>query len=383
MPRERAEAVIVGAGCIGASIAYHLARRGMTDVVVLERERFAGAGSTAKAAGGIRQQFSTEVNVRISQLAVELFRRLPEELGGPAVYSPVGYLFLLSRPEHWEAFQRQAERQRALGVPARAISPREAKEIVPQLEISDLLGATFCPTDGLGSPHELTQSYAESARRLGVRFEFVRAASGLIMEGGRVRGVRTSRGDVDAPLVVNAAGPWAAEVAAWAGVELPVLPYRRQVFTTRPLDFVNDRLPMIVDFASGVYMHRESGGMLMGLADLEQPPGFDESLDWDFAERVVEPAVHRVPALERAELASGWAGLYETTPDHNAVLGWAPGAEGLLLANGFSGHGFMHSPAVGLLLAELVVDGRTRIDLSPLRLERFQQHEALVEANVI
>jgi sarcosine oxidase subunit beta len=138
-----------------------------------------------------------------------------------------------------------------------------------------------------------------------------------------------------------------------------------------------------VDFASGVYMHRESGGMLMGLADLEQPPGFDESLDWDFAERVVEPAVHRVPALERAELASGWAGLYETTPDHNAVLGWAPGAEGLLLANGFSGHGFMHSPAVGLLLAELVVDGRTRIDLSPLRLERFQQHEALVEANVI
>ncbi len=383
MPAERADVVVIGAGCIGASIAYHLARRGVRRVVVLEREKFAGAGSTSKAAGGIRQQFSTEANVLISKLAVELFARMPEELAVPQTYFPVGYLFLLSRPEHWEAFQGQAARQRELGVPVRTLTPREALDLVPQLRVDDLVGATFCPTDGLGNPHEVTQAYVGAARRLCVRFEFSRPATGLVMRGARVQGARTAAGEIHAPLVVNAAGPWAAQIGAWAGVEVPVAPVRRTVFTTRPLPWVHDRLPMIVDFGSGVYMHRESGGMLMGLAKSDEPPGFDESLDWDFLPSVVEPAVHRVPALEAAEVASGWAGLYETTPDHNAILGWAPGVDGLLLANGFSGHGFMHAPAVGLLVSELVVDGRTRLDLRPLRPERFEENAALVEANVI
>jgi sarcosine oxidase subunit beta len=204
-----------------------------------------------------------------------------------------------------------------------------------------------------------------------------------VVEHGAVTGVRTSQGDLAVAMTVNAAGPHAAEVAGWAGVSLPVVPLRRHCFTTEPLSFVHDRLPMIVDMQSGVYMHRESGGMLLGLANRDEKPGFDISVDWDFLGRIVEPAFHRLPALEAAQVSNGWAGLYETTPDHNAVLGPPAGLQGFMLANGFSGHGFMHAPAVGQLIAEWIVDGKPSLDLTPLRLERFAAHQALAEANVI
>ncbi len=382
-PASRAAVAIVGAGCVGAAIAWHLARRGVTDVVVLEREPFAGSGSTAKAAGGIRAQFSTPINVRISMLAVSQFERFEQEMESPPVFYPVGYLFLLSDPDRWADFRAQVAMQRALGLEVETLSPQEVHARIPELEVDDLVGATFCPTDGLGNPHEVTQAYVAQARRLGVRFEFGRAATGLRVERAKVTGVRTSQGDLEAPMTVNAAGPYAAEVAAWAGVTLPVVPLRRHCFTTEPLPFVHDRLPMIVDMKSGVYMHRESGGMLLGLANRDQAPGFDTSVDWDFLERVVEPAIHRLPALEAARVSNGWAGLYETTPDHNAVLGPPAGVGGLMLANGFSGHGFMHAPAVGQLIAEWIVDGRPSLDLSPLSLERFGARTATVEATVI
>lgn len=380
---DTAPVVIIGAGCIGTSIAYHLGRHGVKGVVVLDKEPYSGAGSTAKAAGGIRAQFSSEINVRISMLAIEHFERFAEELETDPVFFQVGYLFLLADPDHWLSFQRQADMQRGIGLDVRTLTPAEAAGIVPGLETSDLLGATFCPRDGLASPHEITQAYERQARRLGARFRFSEPAVGLELQGRRVTGVHTARGTVHAPMVVNAAGPHAAEIAAWAGVDLPVRPIRRHCFTTEPLPFVHDRLPMIVDMISGVYMHRESGGMLLGLANREEPPGFDTSINWDLLERVVEPAIHRLPALAEAEVSNAWAGLYETTPDHNAVLGPPVGTEGLMLANGFSGHGLMHAPAVGQLIAEWIVDGRPSLDLHALRLERFVEHEAVSEANVI
>ena len=381
--RERAPVVVVGAGCIGASIAYHLGGRGVKGVIVLEREPFAGAGSTGKAAGGIRAQFSTRISVQVSQLAIAHYERFADELGTDPVFFQVGYLFLLADAPRWRAFQAQAEMQRGLGLPVETLTPEEARRRVPEIVVDDLLGATFGARDGLGNPHEVTQAYVTRARERGARFEFQRTATGLRMEGGAVVGIETSHGPIDTPLVINAAGPHAAEVARWAGVDLPVQPLRRHCFTTHPLPFVHDRLPMIVDMSSGVYMHRESGGMLLGLANPDEPPGFDTSVDWSFLERVVEPAVRRVPALENAEIANGWAGLYETTPDHNAVLGPPAGVGGLMLANGFSGHGFMQAPAVGQLIAEWVVDGRPSLDLQPLRLERFAERQAMVEANVI
>jgi sarcosine oxidase subunit beta len=378
-----APVVVIGAGCIGASIAYHLGRRGVKDVVVLEREPFAGAGSTSKAAGGVRAQFSTPLNVRLSMLAVSHYERFAEEMETEPVFFQVGYLFLLADAERWASFQRQAEMQRGLGLPVQTLTPEGARALVPELDVSDLLGATFCPRDGLCNPHEITQAYVKQARRLGAKFRFGLPATGLVVERGRVTAVETAEGRLSTPMVVNAAGPWAAQVAKWAGLDLPVAPIRRHCFTTEPLPFAHDRLPMIVDMLSGVYMHRESGGMLLGLANPEEPPGFDTSTNWDLLERIVEPAVHRLPALESAQVSNGWAGLYETTPDHNSVLGPPAAVEGLMLANGFSGHGLMHAPAVGQLITEWIVDGAPSIDLHPLRLERFSEHETLTEANVI
>ena len=378
-----APVVIIGAGCIGCAIAYWLGRHGVRGVVVLEKEPFAGAGSTSKAAGGIRAQFSTPINVQISMRAVAQFERFAEEMETDPVFFSVGYLFLLSHPEHWAQFQRQADMQRALGLSVSTLTPAQAREIVPELNVDDILGATFCPRDGLGNPHEVTQAYVAQARRLGADFRFGTSARGLTMDRGRVTGVETEQGVIATDWVVNAAGPYAAEIARWAGVDLPVRPIRRHCFTTEPLPFARDQLPMIVDMKSGVYMHRESGGMLLGLANPEEPEGFDTSVNWDFVERVVEPAMHRVPALEAAQISNGWAGLYESTPDHKAVLGPPAGIDGLMLANGFSGHGFMHAPAVGELIAEWIVDGKPSLDLSPLRLERFTERKATVEANVI
>jgi sarcosine oxidase subunit beta len=381
--RETAPVVVIGAGCVGAAIAYWLGRLGVRGVVVLERERYAGSGSTSKAAGGIRAQFSSPINVHLSQLAISHFERMADEMDLAPVFFQVGYLFLLCDPDQWSRFQRQADMQRSLGLPVETLTPAAARQLVPELNVDDVLGATFCAKDGLGSPHEVTQAFEAQARRLGARFQFGRPAVGLEMNGRRVVGVATPTGVIATPMVVNAAGPHAAEVAGWAGVDLPVHPFRRHCFTTQPLPFVHPRLPMIVDMKSGVYMHRESGGMLLGLSNPDEPEGFNTSVDWSFVERVVEPAVHRVPALEAAEISNGWAGLYESTPDHNAVLGPPAGCEGLMLANGFSGHGFMHSPAVGQLIAEWIVDGRPSLDLHPLRLERFAEDQALAEANVI
>ena len=383
MSRESAPVVVIGAGCIGSAIAYHLGRLGVRGVRVIEREPFAGAGSTSKAAGGIRAQFSTPVNVQISMLAISHFQRFAEEMETDPVYFPVGYMFLLCTDAQWSMFRAQAEMQRGLGLPVQVLTPSEAQVLVPELEVGDVRGATFCPIDGLGNPHETTQAYVARARVLGATFDFDRPARGLDRDGERVTGVRTDAGVIETPWVVNAAGPYAAEVAAWAGLDLPVVPIRRHCFTTQPLPFVTERMPMIVDMASGVYMHRESGGMLLGLANKEEPRGFNTSVDWDFLERVVEPAVHRLPALEQAEVSNGWAGLYETTPDHNAVIGPPRGTTGFMLANGFSGHGFMHAPAIGQLVAEWIVEGRPSIDLSALRFERFADLPAAAEANVI
>ena len=382
--RETAPVVIIGAGCIGAAIAYHLGKRGVKGVLVLERELFSGAGSTGKCAGGIRQQFSSEVNVRICQESVRQYEHFHEEMQtDDPVFWQVGYLFLLSDPAQWTAFQKQADFQRSLGLPVETLTPKQVKDRLPIVNVDGVLGGTFCPTDGLADPHRVTQAYEARARALGASFRFGVTVTGLEMQDGRVTGVRTTQGDIATPMVVNAAGAWAGGIARWAGVDLPVLPFRRHCFTTKPLAIVDEKLPMIVDMKSGVYMHRESGGLLLGLADKDEPTSFDTSVNWDFLEKVVEGAVARVPALEEAEIGHGWAGLYETTPDHNAVLGPPAAVGSFMLANGFSGHGFMQAPAVGQVIAEWIVDGRPSIDVTELRLERFAENAVAPEANVI
>ncbi len=381
---QNVEIAIIGGGVVGLSIAYHLAARGCTGVCVLERGLI-GQGATAKATGGIRQQFSREVNVRLSQESLKQFERFEEEMGSSADLRQVGYLFLASRGSGWGWLQEAASLQRRLGVTVELLKPDEAGRLAPGLRTDDLLGATFCGTDGIADPYAVVQAFAREARRLGVRILEGREVIGIRVEAGRVRGVCLQDGeDVAAELAVNAAGVHAPEVGWMARVDIPVEPHRRQVFVAEPLAALPGPMPLTVDLSSGSYVHVESnGGIVMGGGDHGDRRGFDESLDWSRLPRLIEAVTHRFPALEAARIRRGWTGLREMTPDELAIVGPVPEVEGFFVAAGFSGHGFMHAPAVGTLMAELILDGEaSTIDISDLSLDRFRTGSLVPERAV-
>lgn len=380
---KSADVVIIGGGVIGCSIAYHLAAKRAGRIVLLEREAFLGTGSTAKAAGGFRHQFSNEANIRLSIKSISKLESFADEIGWTIDFHQDGYLFLLSREEDVAAFRRSVELQRRLGVPVEMLVPEDAAKLVPGLFAGDVLAATFCSKDGIAEAHGVTQGYAQAARRLGAEIITCMEATGINVKNHKVTGVVASDGPISTPVVINAAGPWARSVAAMAGIDLPVYPYRRMAFTTHPFDAAPRSWTMTVDFSTSFYFHRESGGVLMGMSDESEPSSFNQAVDWNFLDKVIEVAVRRFPPLAEAGISRAWAGLYEVTPDSNPIICQAPEVEGFYLANGFSGHGFMHAPAVGELLAELIVDGRTSIDLSPFSLERFSRAELEAELNVI
>lgn len=381
--KATADAVVIGAGIIGASVAYNLAKKGVKNVVLVEKEPFFAVWSTGKAAGGVRAQFSTEINVRMSMLSEEIFEHFQEEMKCDAAYDQVGYLFLLTTEEEKAQFLKNVEMQKKLGLPVEVWSPDEVKKFIPQIKTEDLVGATFCKKDGLGDPYEFTQGYLNRARDLGVEINYETEVTGLQLNSGSISGVVTSKGNIQTRTVVNCAGAFAAQIGKMAGVDIPVAPIKRQVSTTAPLKFIRPDWPMIVDIHTGLYTHKESGGLLLGWADKDTPPGFDLSVDPNYTDKIIELALNRIPALEEAEISSSWAGLYESTPDHLAILGKVPEVEGFILANGFSGHGFMHAPAVGILMAELIAEGKTSLDISALSIERFKKGRLEPERNVI
>jgi sarcosine oxidase subunit beta len=381
--RQSAAVVIVGGGVIGASVAYHLAIRGLTDVVVIERNAL-GSGSTGRSAGGVRQQFSTDVNCRLSMLSVEKLLRFEEDTGWDPSFHQVGYLFLLTRPSDWELFQRNVALQRRLGLRVESLEPDEARRRVPPLVVDDVLGATLCPTDGHADPTQVCLGYAAAARERGVEVASGVKVTGFDVNDGRIAAVETDAGRVTTPLVVNAAGPWAAQIAALAGADVPIKPYRRQLYFIERFPAVPDEAPMVVDFATSMYFRREGPGLLLGMTDRSEPSSFNTNTDDTFLALLIEQAVRRLPAIEDAQLASGWAGLYDVTPDANPILGAVPEVEGFLMAAGFSGHGFMHAPATGQLVAEIVLDGAAHtIDLAPFGIERFAAGALTAEQNVI
>ncbi len=380
---KSADAVIIGGGIIGLSAAYNLARKKYGKVVVLEKEMFLGSGATGKCAGGIRAQFTTRINIQMSMKSEELLVRFKEDTDYDAFFDQCGYMFLLSSEEQVTGFAKAVEMQRSLGLPVEYIAPDRINDIAPKVRTDDIIKATFCKNDGLADPNDLVQGYATAARKLGAEIIVENEAAGLIIDNGTVKGVKTRNGDISAPLVINAAGPYAKIIAGWAGVKLPVEPVRRQITTTGPLDFVQMGFPMVVDVASGLYFHRESPGLLLGWADKDVEPGFDESIDPDYTDNIIMRALDRVPALETAEIAKSWAGLYETTPDHHAIIGYSKQVKGLYQITGFSGHGLMHAPAAGLLAAEEIAGEKTCIDISPLAPGRFEKGAVIEETNVI
>jgi sarcosine oxidase subunit beta len=381
---QTAEVAIIGGGVMGCSIAYHLASLGRKDVVIFEREELLGMGATAKCAGGVRLQFSTPANIALSQWSISALNRFEEEIGEPVDFRQNGYLFVLTRESDLDVFRKNAHRQQEMGVPVQLISPEEARKIVPDLDISDLVGATFCAEDGLVNPHAMVQGYAKQARNMGATIQMSTEVTEMEVSSRKIHTLVAGGERWGVEWVVNAAGPWAGRVGQLAGTHVPVQPFRRMGFTSEPLGWVADNFPMLIDWSTGVYMHKESGGMLMGESDRDEPPSFNQQVDWDYLARIGEHAIRRVPRLSESKIRSGWAGLYEVSPDHNAILGMVPDLENLVCANGFSGHGMMHSPAVGQALAELMTLGTAKsIDLGPYSIQRFNLDEHLPEHNVI
>lgn len=382
LPRT-ADVVIIGGGVIGASIAYYLTKLGCRNVVVIERDLLA-SGSTSRAAGGIRQQFSTAVNIRLSRLSVPVYERFAEEFGQPVDFHQVGYLFLLTDPALMPQFQASVALQQQLGVPVQFLTPAQAGALVPQLNLEDVLAATFCPTDGYADPYSATQGFAARARAQGAFFAEMTEVQSIHVERGRIVGVGAGGGFVATEQVIIAAGAWSADAGLLAGVRIPVEPYQQHAFVTGPFADLPPDPPLTVDFASGLYFRREGPGVLVGMSNKDETPGFKTDVNWPFLEQVVNAAVHRVPALRSAEILRAWSGFYEVTPDHHPIIGRVPGVTGLYCCAGFSGHGFMHAPAAGMAMAEIIVQGRaTTLDVSGLSITRFREGHIIEERAVI
>ncbi|MBJ7609545.1 MAG: FAD-binding oxidoreductase [Candidatus Dormibacteraeota bacterium] len=375
-----AECVIVGGGVVGCSLAYHLARAGMRPLL-LERGDF-GAGSTARAAGGVRQQFTTEVNVRVGMLSRQLLEQFEDEVGSTADLRQIGYLFVASDAEQMAQFERNVVMQHAAGLDdVRVVSASEVSELVPDLNVADLIGGTFCPTDGLAGPNEVTSGYVSAARRLGAHVVEDVAVETIESDPRGACAVVAAGSRISTRMVVNCAGPHAGVVGAMAGIDVPVKPFRRHVFITESFSLARDP-PFTVDMRTSFYFHPEGEGLMLGMSDPAEPSSFDTNVDWTFLEHLVEHATERLPALERAAIKTGWAGLYEVSPDNQAIVGESQ-LPGFWLCCGFSGHGFMQAPAVGLLLAQQITGVGAQIDLSPFSPERFARGETTPETAVI
>ncbi|GGY85620.1 FAD-dependent oxidoreductase [Streptomyces olivaceoviridis] len=378
----RAEVVVVGGGVMGTSIAWHLARAGVRDVVLVERDELA-AGSTSKAAGGVRAQFSDELNIRLGARSLEAFGRFAAEVGQDIGLHRVGYLFLLSTPGQVAAFEAGVRLQNSLGVPSRLLTPEEARRLSPLIRTDGLLAAAYSPDDGHCTPEAVVHGYATAARAHGARVLRHTEVTGIELRGDTITAVGTTLGRIETGTVICAAGAWSRAVGAMVGVELPVRPLRRQIAVTGPVPGLPPTLPMTIDFTTSLYFHREGPGLLLGMSDPDERPGFATGTHDRWIPRLAEAMRQRAPALLDAPRTGGWAGLYENTPDHNALIGEAPQVSRFLYATGFSGHGFLQGPAVGEVIRDLYLGRVPFLDISPLSAGRFAAGAPRPEANLV
>jgi glycine/D-amino acid oxidase-like deaminating enzyme len=376
---QKANVVIIGSGIIGAVIAYYLTRKGISDVLVLEQGEIGSQGATSACLGGLRTQFSTAVNIRFSLISRKVYRRFKEEFGVDPGFKPYGYLFLATTPKLWTIFKSTSRLMKVLDVPVESLSPQEVSRRWPFIRVDDLSGGSYTKEDGFYSPIEILQTYVKKARQGGTVFMEKVQVTGISINNNSAVGIQTKDAhNIKAGIVVNAAGPWAGRVASMAGLELPIGPLKRHLFFTDTFHEIPDIFPMVIDVDSGWYMKREGRGLILG-----GPTGsksFSQHVDFDAKEWTAEKSIQRIPALERAKIIRGWVGHYEMTPDHHAVIGAFPELRNFICAAGFSGHGFQHAPAAGMIVAELIANGKAETeDIYPLRPTRFKENDLIYE----
>ncbi len=378
-----ADIVIIGGGVMGASAAYHLAQRGFKNIVLLEKENYFGTGATGRCAGGVRYQFSTEVNVKLSIESLPMIERFKEEIGQEINYRQCGYLLVATNEKDAANFKHNVEMQNRLGVSTQLLSGDEVRARLPLMNFEDAIAGTFNQKDGTVDPNGVVMGYINAAQKMGVKAISGVEVIGVTVSGGNVDGVQTSAGAVKTRMILNAAGPWSGQIGQMAGIDIPLLPLRRQMFTTNPLKEVPEDFPFVIDFAKSLYFHREGEGLLVGMSNQNEKPGFDQNVDDDFEIVNLEAAIERMPLMEKASRASHWAGLYEVTPDAHPIYGKTD-VNGFFLCTGFSGHGFMHGPISGKLMTEFILDGKfSSVDVSMLDLKRFEEGRLMQEYNVV
>jgi sarcosine oxidase subunit beta len=384
---DTADVVIIGGGIVGSSIAYHLTAAGCPSVLVIERETHQGKGSTGKSMGGVRAQFSTPVNIQMSLYSIPFYATFEERLGHPSGYRPQGYLFMATSEAHFKYLRTNYEVQVKMGLKdVRLLPAEEIARMYPQLRSDDIVGGSFCASDGFVDPYSAMVGFMTRAAEQGARLLRDTEVTAILRDAHGIAGVETSRGPVATRKVVNAAGPWAAQVAKLAAVELPVEPLRRMLVPTEPFDLFPHSAPMIIDMSNGFHFRPEALGFLLAWNDPEETPGFKTDFDPAFVEKILTRAANRVPCFENVAVnpKRAWAGLYEMTPDHHPVLGPARDLPGFFLANGFSGHGVMHAPATGKILADLILEGKSNlVDTRLFSLERFAEGHLLEETAVL
>jgi sarcosine oxidase subunit beta len=378
-----ADIVIIGGGVMGASAAYHLALRGMKNIVLLEKEEFFGTGATGRCAGGVRYQFSTEINVKLSMESLPMIERFKDEIGQDVNYRQCGYLLVATNQKDADTFKHNVALQNKLGVQTQLLTGDEVRARIPLMKFDDAIAGTFNPKDGIVDPNSVVMGYISAAQKMGVKAINKAEVTGITVKGNQVEEVITNQGTIKTKKILNAAGPWAGLIGQMAGVNIPLVAVRRQMFTTNPLKEVPEDFPFVIDFAQSLYFHREGEGLLIGMSNQNEKPGFDQNVDEDFELTNLEAAIERMPLVERASRASHWAGLYEITPDAHPIYG-GTNVNGFTLCTGFSGHGFMHGPVSGKLMAEYILDGKfSTLDVSMLDLKRFEEGRLIKEYNVV
>ena len=382
-----ADVVIIGGGIVGSSIAWHLTEDGCRNVLVIERETQQGLGATGKSMGGVRAQFATDVNIRMSLYSIPFLARFEEATGYPSGYKPHGYLFAATNERHMDYLRTNYHRQVALGLKTvELIEAADIARVFPAWRTDDVVGGSFCQTDGFVDPNSVMVGFMSRAAGRGATLWRGTEVTGIDVANGVVNGVQTTKGPVATRVVVTAAGVWSPALAQSAAAQLPIQPLRRMLVPTEPFPGLPDRLPMMIDMTNGWHFRQEGIGLILAWADPEETPGFKPDFDPAFIEKILTRAAERVPCF--AELAvnprRAWACMYDMSPDHHSILGPAPEVGGLYFANGFSGHGVMHSPATGRIVSDLILHGDTGvIDAEVLNVERFAQGRAIEETAVL